>query len=102
METKQLEAMRSFRHAIRLGALVWVLVGGAFVAFSLSLLVKPSAIITYNGIATTAFGPKLFAVLFAGVFLFVGLGIMFSPARFLDRVFVWRQSVLASLFSWRR
>ena len=102
MDTNQLKKMRRYRRTFRFVGLVWSLVGGMLVVFFGPLVLDPHASIVYNGTPTTAFGPKLSAVLFAGAFLVAGLCFLFLPARVLDRVYVWRQSALSSIFFWRR
>lgn len=102
MDTNQLKKMRRYRRLFRLMGLVWVLVGGMLLLSFIPLVLDPNASIVYNGIRTTAFGPKLSASLFVGSFLIAGLCFLFVPARLLDRLFVWRQSALSSIFFWRR
>lgn len=101
MDTAQFKKMRRHRHLFRFMGVMWALAGGMLVVAFLPLVFDPHATINYNGVATTAVGPKLFAVLFAGAFLVAGLCFLFAPARLLDRLFVWRQSALSSIAFWR-
>lgn len=82
--------------------LIWSLVGGMLLVSFIPLVLDPHASIVYNGTPTTAFGPKLSAVLFTGAFVAAGLCFLFLPKRMLDRLYVWRQSALSSLLFWRR
>ena len=102
MDTTQLKKMRRYRSTFRLMGFMWALVGGMLLAAFIFLALDPTASMVYNGSPTTALGPKVSAAVFSGVFFIVGLGFLFAPARMLDRIFVWHQSALSSLFSWRR
>ena len=102
MEIRQLKKMRRYRRLFRLMGVVWALVGGMLLFSFIRLVMDPRASIVYNGVPTTAFGPKLSATIFAGVFLVAGLCFLFLPERMLDRLFVWRQSALSALMFWRR
>ncbi|MBE1162885.1 hypothetical protein [Dyella acidiphila] len=102
MDIRQLKQMRRHRRLFRLMGFVWALVGGMLLLSCIPLVLDPNASIVYNGVRTTAFGPKLSAALFAGGFVVAGLCFLFVPARFLDRLYVWRQSALSALFFWRR
>ena len=81
---------------------MWALVGGMLLVGFVSLILNPSGTITYNGVPTTEIGPKISAAVFAFTFFAAGLGFLFVPARFLDRLFIWRQSLWSSIAFWRR
>jgi hypothetical protein len=102
MDIHQLKKMRRHRRIYRFIGFAWTLVGGMLLLSFLPLVLDPNASIMYNGARTTAFGAKLSAVLFVGAFLIAGLCFLFAPSRWLDRLFIWRQSALSSLFFWRR
>ncbi|HET8553946.1 MAG TPA: hypothetical protein VFL78_03895 [Rhodanobacteraceae bacterium] len=102
MDIDQLKKMRRFRRLFRFMGVMWALVGGMLLFSFIPLVLDPHASIVYNGTATTALGPKLYAAFSSGAFLIVGLGFLFLPARLLDRLFVWRQSALSALMFWRR
>jgi len=102
METNQLKKMKRHRRLYRFMGFMWALVGGMLLVTFVTLLFDPSSTITYNGIPTTAVGPKVSAAVFAATFFAAGLGFLFVPARFLDRLFVWRQSLWSSIAFWRR
>lgn len=102
MDVGQLKQMRRHRRLFRLMGLIWTLVGSMLTLSFVPLVLDPNASIVYNGVRTTAFGPKLSAALFTGAFLVAGLCFLFVPARLLDRLYVWRQSALSALFFWRK
>jgi ABC-type uncharacterized transport system permease subunit len=102
MDIHQLKKMRRHRRLFRLMGFVWALVGGMLLFSFMPLVLDPNASIMYNGVRTTAFGPKLSATLFASAFVIAGLCFLFVPARLLDRLFIWRQSALSALLFWRR
>jgi hypothetical protein len=102
MDTHLIKKMRRHRRLFRLMGFVWALVGGMLLLSFAPLVLDPGASIMYNGVRTTAFGAKLSAALFVSAFLVAGLCFLFVPTRMLDRLFVWRQSALSSIFFWRR
>jgi hypothetical protein len=102
MDIRQLKLMRRHRRLFRFTGFIWALVGGILLFSFVPLVMDPNASIIYNGVRTTAFGPKLSAMLFAGAFLVAGLCFLFVPARWLDRIYIWRQSARSALFFWRR
>jgi len=102
MDTNQLKKMRRYRRLFRFMGFAWTLVAGMLLFSFIPLVLDPNASIMYNGVRTTAFGAKLSAALFVGTFLIAGLCFLFVPGRLLDRLFVWRQSMLSSIFFWRR
>lgn len=81
---------------------MFCLVGGMLLISFVPILFEPKATILVNGVATTDFSQKLNAVIFVGAFFVIGLAALFSPARYLNKLFVWRQSFKASIFSCRR
>ncbi len=66
------------------------------------LALDPNATIRYNGVTTAAAGPKVSAVLFCSCFVVAGVGFLFAPSRYLDRLFIWRQSLWDAIAFWRR
>jgi hypothetical protein len=101
LKTSQFAKMKRFRRLWRATAVLFISTGGILSIVGVYLLVAPEAVIVYNGIPTTERGPKLFFTLFSAVFVVLGVASSLVPRRWLDRMFVWRQSVLYSLFSWR-
>jgi len=100
MDTSHFKKMRRHRRLLRLMGLAWALVGAVLLVSFVPLVMDPNASIIYNGSPTTEFGPKLSATLFAGAFVAAGACFLLVPARLLDRLYVWRQSVLSSIFFW--
>jgi hypothetical protein len=81
---------------------IWTLIGGILSVTFIALAFNPSATMVENGVVTSALGPKVAAAVFTSLFFLSGLGFLFVPARYLDRLFVWRQSFLSMLMFWRR
>jgi len=97
MKTNQLKLMKRHRRLYRLMGFMWALLGGLLLVVFVAQVLDPSATIIVNGVPTTAVGPKVSAALFAATFFVAGLSFLFVPARFLDRLFIWRQSLWSSL-----
>ena len=102
MKTNQLKLMKRHRGVFRFMGFVWVLVGSVLLVSFVALILDPTSSITYNGVPTTAKGPKVFAAVFSGSFVIAGIGFLFVPARWLDQLFVWRQSLWSGIAFWRR
>ena len=77
---------------------MFTLVGTMLLSSFVPLLLDPEATLLYNGVPTSDFGPKFSAVLFVSTFVLVGLLSLFSPARYLNKLFVWRLSLLSTIF----
>jgi hypothetical protein len=101
MKANQLKLMKRHRRSFRLMGFVWALVGSILLVSSIALVLDPTSSITYNGVPTTAKGPKVFAAVFAGSFVVAGVGFLFAPVRWLDKLFLWRQSLWSSIAFWR-
>jgi hypothetical protein len=82
-------------------AVLFIAVGGLLMIMGVFLLSDPTSEIVYNGVPTTAREPKLYFTIFSAVFAAFGVLSLLVPRRWLDRMFVWRQSVLSSLFTLR-
>ena len=102
MDTSQLKLMRRHRRSYRFVGFVWTLVGGLLTVTFVASALTPGATIVSNGVVTSALGPKVVAACFTTAFFLAGLAFLFAPARYLDRLFVWRQSLLSVLMFWRR
>ena len=96
MNTSQLKKMKRFRKGVRFFGAMFTLVGG-FLLFNFSLLLlDPESTITVNGGVTSDFNPKLQAVAFTTLFVFIGIFALFGPNSFFNKLFVWRQSLLSA------
>ena len=96
MDTSQLKKMKRFRQGFRFIGAMFIVVGG-FLLFNFSLLLlDPESTITVNGVATSDFAPKLQAVIFLALFVFIGIFALFGPSRFFNKLFIWRQSLLSA------
>ena len=102
MDTNQFKKMKRFRGMFRFIGAMFCLVGGMLLISFVPLLLDPQATIVHNGTPTNAFGPKLSAVIFNLCFVIVGLFSLFSPSRFLNKLYIWRQSFLAAILPGRR
>ena len=90
--------MKRFRKGFRFIGVMFILVGG-FLLFNFSLLLlDPESTIRVNGVVTSDFNPKLRAVVFTASFTLIGIVLLFTPSKFFNKLFVWRQS-LVSAFS---
>ncbi|WP_324170855.1 hypothetical protein [Sulfurimonas sp.] len=95
MDTSQLKKMNRFRKGLRFIGAMLTLVGG-FLLFNFSLLLlDPNSTITVNGVVTSDFNPKLKAVIFISLIVFIGLVALFGSNSFINKIFVWRQSLLS-------
>lgn len=94
--------MKRHRRLYRFMGFIWALVGTMLLLAFVPLIFDPNGTITYNGVPTTALGPKISAAIFAATFVVAGLGFLFVPSSFLDRLFIWRQSLWSSIAFWRR
>ena len=101
MDTNSLRKMRRFRGSVRFIGFCWVLVGAMLLVGFVPLVLDPVGSITGNGVPTTAFGPKLSATLFIGMFVLVGACALFAPTRFLNHLYVWQQSAMSAIAFWR-
>ena len=101
MDTNSLKKMRRFRGTFRFIGFCWVLVCGMLLVAFVPLVLDRSASITWNGVPTTAFGAKLSATLFVGMFVLVGACALFAPARLLNRLYIWQQSAVSAIAFWR-
>lgn len=99
MDTKQFKKMKRFRGMIRFMGAIFTLVGIVLLFFFVPILLDPNATLLYNGEPTSEFGPKLSATLFVGSFVVIGLIALFCSSRYLDKLFVWRLSLLSTIFS---
>jgi len=90
--------MKRFRKGFRFMGVIFILVGG-FLLFNFSLLLLDhESTIRVNGVVTSDFNPKLRAVVFTASFTLIGIVLLFTPSKFFNKLFVWRQS-LVSAFS---
>ena len=101
MDTTQLKQMKRFRRAFRFIGAMFTLVGGMLLFNFGVLLFEPNSTITVNGVVTSEYAPKLQAVIFNASFVLMGLFFLFSPSKLLNKLFVWRQSLL-SIFSLKK
>lgn len=102
MKTNQLKLMKRHRRVFRLMGFVWTLGGGILLVSFVVLALDPTSSITYNGVPTTATGPKVFAAVFSGSFVVAGIGFLLAPTRWLDQLFIWRQSLWSAIAFWRQ
>jgi hypothetical protein len=98
MDSSQLKKMKRFRRGFRFMGAIFSFVGGFLFISFVSLLFDPTATITWNGVPTNEFGPKLQGAIFASEFLVAGLLCLLVPTKISDRLFIWRQSLLSSWF----
>lgn len=101
MKTNQLKMMKRHRRWFRFIGLVWAIVGGLLLVVFVSSALDPNSTMLVNGVRTTALRPKLFAAASTGIFVAAGLGMLFMPGRYFDRLFVWRQSLWSAVAFWR-
>ena len=102
MDTSLFKKMKRHRHTFRLMGFVFVFVGGALSVAGISMLLDPDSTLIYNGVRTNAFSAKLQFTSFALFFVGAGLFFLIAKAALLDRIFVWRQSMLSLLFGKKR
>jgi hypothetical protein len=102
VDSTQLKKMKRFRGMFRFIGVMFCLVGGMFLLSFVPLLLDPEATINFNGTLTSEFGPKLSVVIFVSSFVVVGLLSLFSPARYLNKMFVWRLSFLSTILPRRK
>jgi hypothetical protein len=102
MDTNQLKKMKRSRQTYRFMGFTWALVGAILLSGFVPLLFDPASTISSNGVLTNDMGTKVSAVAFCGAFFVVGLFFLFVPGRLLDRLFIWRQSMLSQLMFWRK
>ena len=102
MDTSYFKLMKRHGRIYRFMGAMFCLTGSVLLITFLPLLLDENATINYNGAATSDFGPKLSAVLFTGSFVVIGLAFLFSPNRYLNRLFIWRQSLIATIFPKRK
>lgn len=81
---------------------MWALIGGAMFLSFIPLALDPEATLTYNGVPTSALGPKVSALIFLGLFCVAGIGLLFLPVRLLDRFTLWEESAWSFLKFWKR
>ena len=98
MDVSQLKVMKRHIRLYRFMGLMFAIIGTVLLMAFLPLLLDENATINYNGVPTNDFGPKLSSVIFTGSFVVLGLGFLFCPNRYLNNLFVWRQSLMATLF----
>jgi len=97
MDTSQLRRMRRHRYAFRFLGFVWALVGGIVSIGCTAAALDSSDTIVFNSLVISERGPKVAVAIFTSLFFLAGLGLLFSPAKFLDRLFAWRQSFIRVL-----
>jgi len=59
------------------------------------MLLDPESTLSCNGVVTNSASCKRQFTLFALLFVVVGLGFLFAKAKWLDALFVWRESMLS-------
>ncbi|NQZ11300.1 MAG: hypothetical protein HRT35_29465 [Algicola sp.] len=97
MDTSQLKAMRRFRKGMRFVGVWFFLIGGLLFYSMLTTLLDPEGVIIYNGVPTTDYSVKLGATLFAGIFVVVGLFLSFSTQKMLNKLFVFKLTILSAI-----
>ena len=97
MDRSIYKAMKRFRRGVRAMGVPFAIVGGILFYSFLMILLDPEATFTYNGVPTTDFDKKLFATLFASIFLILGLFALFMPARWVNKLFLIQAGFNASL-----
>ena len=102
MDTSQLKQMKRFRLGVRFVGAMFCLVSGVLLSAFIPTLFDPNSTIVYNGVRTSDYAPKLQAVIFTISFVVVGLAALVTPSKFINRLFVMRQSLKASIFSKKR
>ena len=102
MDTSQLKKMKRHRRMYRFIGAMFTLVGCMLLVSFVPLLLNPEATILHNGVPTSDFSTKLSATLFVGCFSVLGLFFLFCPSKYLNKLFVWRQSLMATIFPRRR
>ncbi|WP_150119045.1 hypothetical protein [Massilia sp. NR 4-1] len=102
MDTNQLKKMKRHRRTYRFMGFTWALVGAKLLFSFVPLLFDPASTISSNGVLTSDMGTKVSAVVFCGAFVVAGLCFLFVPDRLLDRLFIWRQSMLSQFTFWRK
>jgi hypothetical protein len=102
MDTNQLRKMKRSRRTYRFMGFTWALVGAMGLFGFVPLLFDPASTISSNGVLTNDMGSKVSATAFCGAFFVAGLCFLFVPGRLLDRLFIWRQSMLSQFKFWRK
>ena len=75
---------------------LFILVGGFLLLNFSMLLLDPESTITVNGVVTSAFTPKLQAVIFTASFTLIGIVLLFVPKSVLNKLFIWDQSLIST------
>ena len=102
MDIRLRRKMRRHRYLLRFLGCSWSLIGGILLYIFIPVALDPNATIVYNEVPTTTIGVKISSVLFVGAFFVAGIGFFLAPSRFLDRWFIWNQSLWRAIAFWRR
>jgi hypothetical protein len=88
---------------MRFMGFMFALVGSLVFISGVFLLLDPAATISCNGVVTTSPGCKRSFASFGAIFGIVGFAMLFAKNRWLDKYFVWVESMRSMLpWPWRR
>ena len=93
MDTNLLKKRKRSRRLYRLIGFTFSLVGGMLAISGVFLLLDPDATLSCNGVVTNSPSCKRQFTLFGSMFFVVGLGFLFARSHWLDRLYVWRESI---------
>lgn len=103
MDTKILKRRKRSRRLYRLIGFMFSLVGGMLAISGLFLLLDPEATLNCNGVVSNSPSCKRQFTLFGAMFFVIGLGLLFAKGQWLDRLFLWRESIsFANPVRWGR
>ena len=93
MDIRLRRKMRRHRYLLRFLGCSWSLIGGLLLYNFIPVVLDPNATIVYDRVPTTVIGIKISWVLCVSAFFVAGIGFFLAPSRFLDRWFIWNQSL---------
>ena len=93
MDIRLRRKMRRHRYLLRFLGCSWSLIGGLLLYNFIPVVLDPNATIVYDGVPTTVIGIKISWVLCVSAFFVAGIGFSLASSRFLDRWFIWNQSL---------
>jgi hypothetical protein len=77
--------------------LMFATLGTLFFVSGIFLILDPTATIKCNGVVTTSPGCKQSYTAFGAGFAVIGLAVLFAKNHWLDKLFVWSESVRSML-----
>jgi glucose-6-phosphate-specific signal transduction histidine kinase len=97
-ERKIFKKMQRMRRYCRALGSAFVLVGGFLTVMGIHLILNPDMTMVCNGVVTNSIECKRGAVIFALLFFFLGLFMLFAKKEWINRYIVWHQA-MPSIFS---